>query len=224
METERDRLIDAALNHATFEGMSQTAIAEGARDIGISPAMARVHLPGGGADLAAAYHRRKDAELREWLKATPPQGRFRERVTQAVMHRLLLSDRQMARAGAVVLALPQNAALGTRLVWDTVDAIWNGLGDTSSDVNWYSKRATLAAVYGATVLYWLGDDSPDLADTRAFLDRRIEGVMRFETLKSRLRAIPGVAPLTDIATGWIRKPQPRPAPGRTETATNGDQA
>lgn len=222
METERDRLIDAALNHATFEGMSHLAIAEGARDIGISPAMARVHLPLGGADLAAAYHRRKDAELREWLAMTPPQGRFRDRITQAVMQRLLLSDRQMARAGAVVLALPQHAALGTRLVWETVDAIWTGLGDTSSDINWYSKRATLAAVYGAAVLYWLGDDSPDLAETRAFLDRRIEGVMRFETLKGRLRAIPGVAPLTDIATGWIRKPQPRPAPGRTPKATNGD--
>ena len=113
--------------------------------------------------------------------------------------------------------------LGARLVWETVDAIWDGLGDRSQDVNWYSKRTTLSAVYGATVLYWLGDDSPDAGDTRAFLDRRIEGVMRFETAKARISKVPGVSVLTQAATGWIRRPGARdpgsrraPGPAATE--------
>ncbi|UXU75446.1 MULTISPECIES: COQ9 family protein [unclassified Paracoccus (in: a-proteobacteria)] len=213
MTEERERLIQAALAHVVFEGMGDRAIVEGARDIGISPDLARVYLPRGGADLAAAYHRQGDAALRQWLASDPPQGRMRERVAQAVMHRLGLSDRELARAGASVLALPQHAGLGARLVWETADAIWEGLGDISQDVNWYSKRATLSAVYGATALYWLGDESPDLADTRAFLDRRLDGVMRFESLKARLRAIPGVGTLSDLATGWIRRPEPRNLPG-----------
>ena len=99
------------------------------------------------------------------------------------MHRLSLADRELVRAGTAIMALPQNAALGARLVWETADAIWDGLGDRSDDVNWYSKRATLSAVHGATVLYWLGDDSPDAAATRDFLDRRIDGLMRFEGVK-----------------------------------------
>jgi len=213
MPGDRERLIDAALSHVAFEGMGDKAIAEAARDIGISPALARVYLPRGGADLAAAYHRRGDAALREWLAAYPPQGRFRDRVAAAVMQRLSLSARELARAGAAVLALPQNAALGARLVWETADAIWDGLGDRSEDVNWYSKRATLSAVYAATALYRLGDESPQCEATRRFLDRRIEGVMRFETFKERLGALPGAATLSGLATGWIRRPENRNLPG-----------
>lgn len=213
MTTERDRLIDAALTHVIFEGMGDKAVAEGARDIGMSPALARVHLPRGGADLAAAYHRRGDQALSEWLADSPPQGRFRDRVVDAVMQRLSLSQRDMARAGAVVLALPQNAALGARLIWETADTVWQGLGDNSADVNWYSKRATLSTVYGATVLYWLGDDSADAQDTRAFLERRIEGVMRFEKIKGRLASVPGVSSVMGLATGWIRRPAHAGRPG-----------
>ncbi|MCV2447116.1 COQ9 family protein [Paracoccus sp. DMF] len=213
MTDERARLIEAALGHVAFEGMGDRAIAEGARDIGMAPALARALLPRGGADLAAAYHRQGDAALRDWLAQHPPQGRFRDRVAAAVMQRLTFSDRELARAGASVLALPQHASLGARLVWETADAIWDGLGDRSEDVNWYSKRATLSAVWGATVLYWLGDDSPELHDTRDFLDRRIEGVMRFETLKGRIGALPGVSVLTELATGWIKRPERRNLPG-----------
>ncbi len=213
MTDDRERLIEAALSHVIFEGKGEKAIAEGARDIGMDPALARVHLPRGGADLAAAFHRKGDAALREWLAAHPPEGRFRDHISSAVMHRIGLSNRELARAGAAVLALPQNAALGARLIWETADAVWEGLGDRSEDVNWYSKRATLSAVYGATVLYWLGDDSPDAEDTRRFLDRRIEGVMRFENLKDRVRALPGVTTLSGLATGWIRRPENRNLPG-----------
>lgn len=213
MTSEKDRLIEAALQHVMFDGMSDRAVEQGARDIGMAPALARVHLPRGGVDLAAAYHRRGDQALRADLVANPPLGRFRDRVTEAVMRRLALSDREMARAGAVVLALPQNAGLGARLVWESADAVWQGLGDDSQDVNWYSKRATLATVYGATVLYWLGDDSSGAAETRAFLERRIEGVMRFEKLKGRVAALPGVSTLAGLATGWIRRPSAPRGPG-----------
>ena len=214
MERDRDALIDAALGHVPFEGMNDQALAAGARDLGLSADAARVMVPQGGAGLAAAYHRRGDQALRDWLATDPPQGRFRDRVTAAVWHRLDLADRELVRAGAAVLALPQNGPLGARLIWETADAIWSGLGDTSKDVNWYSKRAILSGVYAATVLFWLGDDSPGKADSRAFLDRRIEGVMRFEKMKSSARKLPGAAMLADLATGWIRAPQPRDLPGR----------
>ncbi|SIQ34131.1 ubiquinone biosynthesis protein COQ9 [Paracoccus thiocyanatus] len=213
MTDDRERLIEAALSHVVFEGMGDKAIAEGARDIGMDPALARVHLPRGGADLAAAYHRRGDDALRHWIAAHPPEGRFRDRISAAVMQRLSLSNRELARAGAAVLALPQNAGLGARLIWETADAVWDGLGDRSEDVNWYSKRATLSAVYGATVLYWLGDDSPEAEDTRQFLDRRIQGVMRFESFKERVGGLPGVSAMAGLATGWIRRPENRNLPG-----------
>lgn len=213
-QTDRDALLDAALIHVPFEGMNDLALAAGARDIGMDAALIRVHFPHGGADLAAAYHRRADRALREALAVTPPEGRFRDRVTQAVWMRLQLSDPELVRAGAATLALPQNATLAARLVWETADVIWTALGDRSQDVNWYSKRATLSAVISASVLFWLGDESEDEAETRAFIDRRIDGIMSIETVKARLRRLPGASRLADATLGWIRAPRDRALPGR----------
>lgn len=217
MATQTDALIDAALIHVPFEGMNDRALRAGARDIGIAPDVARVLVPGGGGGLAAAYHRRGDGALRAWLAASPPQGRMRDRIAAAVRKRLELADPELVRAGAAVLALPGNAALGTRLLGETADAIWDGLGDTSDDVAWWTKRASLAAVYGATALYWLGDHSEGRADSWAFLDRRIDEVMGFEKLKARAGKLPGVAAATRLATGWIRAPRPRDLPGTRRT-------
>lgn len=213
MQDDRNRLLEAALVHVPFEGMNDRALAAGARDIGMPVDLARVHFPQGGAGLAAAYHRQGDAALARWMESAAP-GRIRDRIAGAIWQRLNLADPELVRAGAAVLALPANAALGARLMWDTADTIWTGLGDSSQDVSWWTKRATLASVWGAVVLYWLGDLSEGHADTRAFIDRRIEDVMRFEKFKAGARKVPGVAPLTQLATGWITRPAPRPAPGR----------
>ena len=93
-----------------------------------------------------------------------------------------------------LFALPINAGEGAKAIWGTCDAIWTALGDTSDDVNWYTKRATLSGVYSSTVLFWLGDDSPDHQATWEFLDRRIENVMQFEKLKASVQKIPLLKP------------------------------
>ncbi|MDO5622121.1 MAG: COQ9 family protein [Paracoccus sp. (in: a-proteobacteria)] len=214
MTTEQEKLLKAALVHVPFDGMNDAALRAGARDLNLSEQAIRVHFPRGGADLAAAYHRRADAALRVALAANPPQGRFRDKVADAVWQRLALVQPELVRAGAATLSLPQHQPLAAKLVWETADAIWSGLGDTSDDVNWYSKRATLSAVIGSAVLYWLGDDSEGHRDTRAFIDRRIDGVMQFEKLKASARKLPGMAVLADLATGWIKAPLDRVAPGK----------
>lgn len=216
---QTDRLLDAALIHVPFDGMNDRALIAGARDIGMSPDLARVLFPRGGAGLAAAYHRRGDAELRDWM-ALQPHARIRDRIAGAIWHRLQVADPELVRAGAAVLALPQNAALGAQLMWGTADTIWTALGDSSEDVNWWTKRATLSSVWGAVVLYWLGDRSDAHVDTRGFIERRIDGVMQVEKLKATARKVPGVGLLADLATGWIHKPAARPGagpfPGRTK--------
>ena len=57
MNDATDRLLDAALLHVPFEGMNDRALVAGARDIGISPDVARAMFPQGGAGLAAARPR-----------------------------------------------------------------------------------------------------------------------------------------------------------------------
>jgi len=187
----KDRLLDAALAHVPFDGWSDRSLQAAAADCGVQMALARAAFPRGSVDLALAYHARGDAAMVAALQAADLSAlRFRDRIAQAVRTRLDLADRELVRRGTTLFSLPQHAADGAAAIWRTADAIWTALGDTSTDLNWYTKRATLSAVYGSTVLYWLGDDAPDHQPTWEFLDRRIDGVMQFEKLKASVRENP----------------------------------
>lgn len=188
----RETLLDAALLHVPFDGWSDDALRAAARDLTLDLATAREVFPRGGVDMAIAFHKRGDAQMLRALKAQAMQDlRFRDRVALAVRLRIeAAQDRELVRRGTTLFALPPYAAEGARLIWGTADQIWTGLGDSAQDYNWYTKRATLSAVYSATVLFWLGDDSAGAQDTWAFLDRRIDGVMQVERVKGALRKNP----------------------------------
>lgn len=187
-ETTRDALLDAALMHVAFDGWSETTFKAAAADAGIDMSMARAVCSRGAVDLALAYHARGDAAMVARLKSDTLPERFSEKIAAGVRFRIeAVSDKEAVRRGTTLFALPMHAADGARAIWGTADKIWDTLGDTSDDVNWYTKRATLSGVYSATVLYWLGDDSTDNQATWAFLDRRIEDVMRIEKVKAQVR-------------------------------------
>ena len=186
-----DRLVNAALPYVAFDGWSRATLTSAIADSGIAAGLAHALVPRGPVDLALAYHRMGDQAMTRALHATDLSTlRFREKVTLAVRLRLADANREVVRRGTALFALPQHAADGAKAIWGTADAIWTALGDPSRDVNWYSKRATLSAVYGATVLYWLGDETPNQSDTWEFLDRRIENVISFEKVKAGFRENP----------------------------------
>lgn len=214
-ETIREKLLAAALPHVPFDGWGEATFRAACADAGIDPGLAHALLPRGGVDLALAYHAAGDAAMVARLKSTDLSAlRFRERIAAAVRFRLEAAERELVRRGSTLFALPQHAAEGARAVWGTADLIWVALGDGSDDLAWYTKRATLAGVYGATVLYWLGDESPGAQATWEFLDRRIEDVMRIETAKARVKDGPLLSKLFAgplWLAGRIRAPKPLPA-------------
>lgn len=185
----KETLLDAALIHVAFDGWTPETFAAAVAETGLEMAVARAVCPRGAVDLAVAYHLRGDRLMAERAKAEDLSAlRYSEKVAALVRFRIeAADDKEAVRRGTTLFGLPQYAGDGTRLIWNTCDAIWTLLGDVSDDVNWYTKRATLSGVYGATVLYWLGDDSLDNQATWDFLDRRIDDVMRFEKFKASVR-------------------------------------
>ena len=221
-ETPKDTLLQAILPHVPFDGWTETSFDAAITDSGISPAIARATCPRGAVTLALAYHEAGDRAMLAALAEADLDGlRFRDRVALAVRLRLeAVEDKELVRRGATLFALPQYAADGAQAVWDTADKIWTALGDNSDDINWYTKRATLSGVYSATVLYWLGDESEGDSETWAFLDRRIDGIMRIESIKAQVRksrVLSGLMAGPAAVLGRVRAPE-RPAqtgmPGR----------
>ncbi|MEO0390435.1 MAG: COQ9 family protein [Pseudomonadota bacterium] len=216
-EQIQDQLLDAALIHVPFDGWTGVTWTAALADTDVDPVLAKAVCPRGAVDLAIAYHVRGDAQMLARLDAADLSAmRFRDRVAAAVRYRLeVVEDKEAVRRGTTLFALPHHAADGAKLIWGTADKIWTALGDTSDDVNWYTKRATLSGVYSATVLYWLGDDSTEHQATWAFLDRRIDDVMRIEDVKRKVNDSPVLRTLM-AGPNWVLGQIKAPRPGATD--------
>ncbi len=203
-EDTKEQLLDAMLDHVPFDGWSETSFRAMIADCDIDDGLARAICPRGAVDMALAFHARGDAAMLDRIKSEDLSGlKFREKIAAAVRFRLeAVADKEAVRRGVTLFALPMHAADGAKAIWGTCDQIWDALGDSSDDVNWYTKRATLSAVYSSTLLFWLGDDSPDHQRTWEFLDRRIEGVMQFEKLKAQINDNPVFKPFLAVPN-WL---------------------
>jgi ubiquinone biosynthesis protein COQ9 len=188
LDAMRSELAAELPNHAGFDGWTPVALDLAAAATGIDPAVARLAFPGGAVDMIDAWFAHVDAAM---LAGLPPEKlaamKVRARIAALVEARLALvgDEIEALRRALAVLALPQNLARAAKLNWRAADVMWRAAGDTATDYNHYTKRAILGGVYAATVIAMLADESDDRADTRAFLSRRIDGIMRFEKAKAR---------------------------------------
>ncbi|HMO76545.1 MAG TPA: COQ9 family protein [Sphingopyxis sp.] len=205
----RAALAPLIARNAAFDGFGDAALADAAARAGVDPDVARLAFPGGGRDQVDAWFADVDAAMAaKWPAEKLAPLKIRERITTLVEARLALlaPNREALRRALALLALPTNAAFAARLGWRSADAMWRLAGDSATDFNHYSKRAILAAVYAATISVFLGDENEDFADTRAFLTRRIDGVMRFEAWKHRRAARKIERPSLARFVGRLRYP------------------
>lgn len=196
-------------SNAAFDGWSDAARDAAADAGGVDRDVALLAFPSGAVDMIAAWFAYVDSAM---LAALPPERlatmKIRERITALVEARLatVAADREALRRALAILAMPQNVVRGAKLGWHAADVMWRAAGDTATDYNHYTKRTILAGVYAATVTVFLDDDSDGHADTRAFLARRIEGIMRFEKAKAGFLSRTGHRPSLSRFIGRLRYP------------------
>jgi ubiquinone biosynthesis protein COQ9 len=190
LERLRRELALSVGENAVFDGWTKAAVDSAAKQLGIDPTQARLAMPKGQSAMIDLYIQELDRALEAW--ATPKRMeklKIREKIRALIWHRLetMGPAREAIRRALAILAMPQNIPLALRISWRSADLMWRLAGDTSTDFNHYTKRMSLGAVYGSTLLAWLDDQSEGWSDTAAFLDRRIDDVMRFEKFKAEWR-------------------------------------
>ena len=195
--------------NAVFDGWSDKALAMAASELGVPAPRAKLCFPGGAPEMIGAWF---DAIDRATAAAFPLERveamKIRERIRELILFRfeLIQPQKEALRRALAILAQPQNLPLAARLGWRAADRMWRIAGDKATDFNHYSKRAILMGVYGSTTLVYLDDEGDALAVTRAFLDRRIDDVMRFEKAKASWRGNSQRLPSLSRFLGRLRYP------------------
>ncbi|RPA95067.1 ubiquinone biosynthesis protein COQ9 [Choiromyces venosus 120613-1] len=179
-------ILSASLLHVPSHGFSNAALSFGARDANYLDISVNM-LPRGVFDLVH-YHlaterlrlgdkidfRKPENELPEGLRnlSIPAKIRVlcmeRLRANAPIIHRWQEAFAVMSLAGNISASMSELAKLS--------DEIWFLAGDESHDTTWYTRRATLSAVYATTELFMTQDNSKDFEATWAFLDRRLHDV------------------------------------------------
>jgi ubiquinone biosynthesis protein COQ9 len=199
-------ILEAALKHVVFDGFTDKVLVVAAKEAGADKAALARLFPDGPLSLVEAFSQSADATMIARLETMDLKNmKIRSRITAAVKARIdaLRPHKEAARRAAAFLTLPPHAALGAKLVYRTVDAMWRAAGDTATDFNFYTKRGILAGVYSATLMRWFTDTSADESATEQFLADRIENVMQFEAFKARAKeAFERLPPLSEILSAF----------------------
>jgi len=208
-ETTKIKVLNSSLKFVCEHGWSQAALASGAEALG-HPSVVAGLFPGGGVDLVLHHVKTCNKQLDNIMKEEVEQlqkdgaklniGSFIRKFVEERLRmneEFLLCDRW--GEAMAILTHPANACDSIGCMQELCDDIWHRAGDKSADMNWYSKRISLAAVYGATELFMVQDKSEDFNDTWDFLDRRFQDLRSFQSAGS----IPLVSPqeLGKMASG-----------------------
>jgi ubiquinone biosynthesis protein COQ9 len=191
-QSQRDRILEAALQHIPFDGWNRRSLLAGAADIGIDAATAKRLFPRGGDDLLAHLDVWTDRRLVEAVDQDAiDRLRMRERIAKLVRMRLeiLTPHREAVRRAIAARLLPGNAIAAGPSLWRSIDLIWAIAGDRANDASYYTKRGLLLGVWTATFFYWLEDQSPGLEESWAFLDRRIDNVMQIGKVRGQIEGV-----------------------------------
>ncbi|KAF9930880.1 Ubiquinone biosynthesis protein coq9, mitochondrial [Modicella reniformis] len=170
-----DTILNKALTLVPQHGWTIESITKAAESMGY-PTIIHGMFPNGGADLI-------DYFLKDCLNRLPLEleGRMeglgtQEKIRLGTLTRLGMIAPYIDRwpEALAVMGQPSNVPMALNHLAKIVDEIWHLAGDKSADMNWYTKRASLAVIYTTTELYMTTDKTPNYEATQKFLDRRFE--------------------------------------------------
>ena len=208
-ENLRRDILDALLAEAAFDGFTDTSLEAAAKGAGVPAGQLQQGLlerlfPRGISDVLTYWSMEEDRAMVEAFDALNPTPHgITKKITWLIRQRIEQLDwnREAARRAATTLALPIHGTLGAQLIWKTADRMWRTIDDQSTDFNFYTKRASLSAIYTSTLGRWMADQGDAAADepyaeTWAFLDERIGNLMQFEQAKGQIqKALPNPSDL-----------------------------
>jgi ubiquinone biosynthesis protein COQ9 len=192
VDDEMAAVIDALLPQVPFDGWTAKSLRQALSSLGQPPEDAKLLFPGGAGEMIETFCALADARMEQAAAAADLSSLrvpARVRAVLAIRFEQNRGNKEAIRRALSWLSLPTNARIAARTLAASVDAVWFAAGDTSTDFSWYTKRGILAAVYSATLLYWLTDTSEEDEGTLKFLDRRLAGVAKIGKLRKRIEGL-----------------------------------
>ncbi|ETN46636.1 rpsU-divergently transcribed protein [Cyphellophora europaea CBS 101466] len=176
----QEAILSAALKRVPEYGFSEKALTLGARDAGYLDVSVQL-FPRGVFDVVNYHLVTQRRALKDAVQFPDDAKLGVGRKIKTLAMTRLRANRDVIQhwQGALGhMSLLENLPASLKELNLLADEMWYLAGDTAVDFSWYTKRATLAAVYASSELFMTTDTSQDFASTEEFLDRRLESVQK----------------------------------------------
>lgn len=177
----QDKILSSALRFVPEHGFSETALALGAQNAGFLEVSVQL-FPRGVYDLINYHLVTQRLALKDRVQFPPESKVGVGRKVRTLAWERLLANRDIIHQwqGALGhMSLLGNIPASIYELNLLADEIWYLAGDTTVDFNWYTKRASLSAIYASSEMFMSNDTSKNFAATEEFLDRRLQDVQKF---------------------------------------------
>ena len=172
----RNKVIDAALNCASEVGWRDVSLQMIAADAGVGFSKLYAHYPSKTAIVAEIMHETTSTII-DRSDSSSVREPARDRLLDAILQRLDAMEENKAAIATILretMLDPLGAlSLGPKFLKAMARTL-ESAGISSAGLAGKIRVNGLAAIYLAALGVWVGDDSPDLAKTMAFLDRRLK--------------------------------------------------
>lgn len=142
-------------------------------------------------DLVSFHMEQNDLVMLKKLKKTEFANlKVRDKIKHALLIRFELNDHAVIKETATYLVKPQNSKLALISLANSCDKIWIFAGDNSTDFNYYTKRTLLAAIYSASLAFYLKKsetEPPTKEELEIFITNRITETLKIGELKMKIK-------------------------------------
>ncbi len=188
-----------------FEPWTQQTLANAAKQAGLEDGYISVVYPGGIEEFTAEFV----ALCNEQAFASAQQNGFEKlRTTQKVeeliyqricAYHSTLGNLAAVRKFAAYSTNPAHLPASLRNIYDFSSEVWYSLGDKSTDISYYTKRISLGSIYTKSMVYSLSDKSDNLLETKKFIQKSIDALMKINKLKQKVKDIISYLPINKRA-------------------------
>ena len=190
LDANTTKFVEVFVSHVPFDGWSEASMKLTVAELEIEQSEVDLMFPEGVKDVFLAYSKLLDEKMvRETKIDSSMRVHVRIRTLALCRLRAELTNKELVNRSLLFLAQPINYQLGAKSIYETVDTMWRLAGDRSTDVNFYTKRATLASIYGATLLASLSHKFTDFKQTEDFFDRRLKDISYFSKSKKPIEKL-----------------------------------
>ncbi|KAF0551466.1 ubiquinone biosynthesis protein COQ9 [Gigaspora margarita] len=173
-------ILRASLSFVPKYGWSVESLSHGANSLGY-PSVSHGLFPRGGVELIEWFLEDSRRKMVNELIDKMDGLKIHQKIRLACITRLNYTKPYAKKwsEALAIMAQPNNVQTSIEHLAKLVDDMWYLAGDKSADMNWYTKRGSLAVIYSSTELYMTQDISPDYTGTFQFLDHRLQDIATF---------------------------------------------